>query len=67
MLRTKTPNKAQIPGSKSGSLGLLKRAVTKVLKSTNRRLNKFLEDRVLKGQYHAIFSNTLKIEKTLFG
>ena len=34
MLRTKTPNKAQIPGSKSGSLGLLKRAVTKVLKST---------------------------------
>ena len=21
----------------------------------------------LKGQYHAIFSNTLKIEKTLFG
>ena len=43
----KTPNKAQIPGSKSGSLGLLKRAVTKVLKSTNRRLNKFLENRVL--------------------
>ena len=24
-------------------------------------------DVVLKGQYHAIFSNTLKIEKTLFG
>ena len=47
MLRTKTPNKAQIPGSKSGSLGLLKRAMTKVLKSTNRRLNKFLEDRIL--------------------
>ena len=22
---------------------------------------------LLKGQYHAIFSNTLKIEKTLFG
>ena len=22
---------------------------------------------MLKGQYHAIFSNTLKIEKTLFG
>ena len=43
----KTPNKAQIAGSKSGSLGLLKRAVTKVWKSTNRRLNKFLENRVL--------------------
>ena len=27
---------------------------------------KFRVDRRIKGQYHAIFSNTLKIEKTLF-
>ena len=33
----KTPNKAQITDSKSGSLRLLKRAVRKVLKSTNRK------------------------------
>ena len=31
-----------------------------------RLINKTTVDR-LKGQYHAIFSNTLKIEKTLFG
>ena len=35
MLRTKTPNKAQIIGWKSWSLGLLKRAMKKLLKSMN--------------------------------
>ena len=28
---------------------------------------KFKWSKWLKGQYHAIFSNTLKVEKTLFG
>ena len=43
----------------------LKKMTVKLKKKKKQKNNLTLFN--LKGQYHAIFSNTLKIEKTLFG